>query len=111
MLLITVELIELIFPPIVLFHIDLSERQEVFKILTNLGIWQEVRTTQGGMPAWLLKPSFKENLFQGIFEPNQSNEELQAVDPKMIEKLDTYATERWEVCHFLENFGSITEFI
>lgn len=74
-----------------------SERQEAFKILTNLGIWQEVRTTQGGMPAWLLKQSFKENLFSGIFEPNQTNEELQTIDPKMIEKLDLYATERWEV--------------
>lgn len=76
--------------------------------MTNLGIWQEVRATQGGMPAWLLKSSFKENLFSGIFEPNRAGssggvgggidtDEFQIVDPKMIEKLDSYGVERWEV--------------
>lgn len=39
---------------------------EATKILKNLGILQEV-SSQGGMNAWSLKPSFKENLFQGMF--------------------------------------------
>lgn len=83
----------------------LSERQAAIKILTNLGIWQEVRATQGSLPAWQLKPSFRENLFSGIFEPNRSSssansDEIQPIDPKLIEKLDAYATERWEVRYF-----------
>lgn len=64
-----------------------------------MGIWQEVRAQQGGMPAWLLKTSFKENLFSGIFEQNRVNtsEDTQIIDPKVIDKLDNYAIERWEV--------------
>ncbi len=67
--------------------------------MNNLGIWQDVRT-QGGLPAKVLKQSFKDNLFKGIFEQT-SNQQPEAnanstVDMKMIEKLDNYATERWE---------------
>jgi transcription initiation factor TFIIH subunit 4 len=36
-------------------------------ILTNLGILQD-KSSQGGIPVWVLKPSFRENLFQGIFK-------------------------------------------
>lgn len=58
------------------------------------------------MPAWLLTPSFKQHLSSGIFEPNRgtpsAGEETSSagsgVDPKLIEKLDAYAIERWEVC-------------
>lgn len=78
-----------------------EERQAALKILTNLGIWQEKRTS---MPAWLLTPSFKQHLSSGIFEPNRgmpsAGEEASpaggGVDPKLIEKLDAYAIERWE---------------
>ena len=40
--------------------------QEATTILTNLGVLQD-KSSQGGMHVWVLKPSFKENLFQGIF--------------------------------------------
>lgn len=36
------------------------------KILTNLGVLNDV-SSQGGMPAWVLKPSFRDNLFEGMF--------------------------------------------
>ena len=67
------------------------------------------------MPAWILKPSFKQNLFLGIFKnqkiqealytENTSNpdgtvasaDQTQAYDSKLIEKLDNYSSERWEV--------------
>ena len=59
--------------------------------------------TQGGLPARILRPSFKENLFKGIFEQNkgfqkqhEATEDLGVVEAKMIEKLDNYAVERWE---------------
>lgn len=67
--------------------------------MTNLGIWQEVRT-QAGLPAYILKNSFKENLHLGMFDLSKPEiaEQNQLIDPKMIEKLDNYAIERWEVC-------------
>ena len=82
------------------------------QILTNLGVLQDVRS-QGGMPVWLLKQSFKDNLFQGIFltggtktetflnlttpmETDQQQQQQQNADPEFLEKLDNYATERWE---------------
>ncbi len=39
---------------------------EATKILRSLGVLQDV-TSQGGMSAWILKASFKENLIQGMF--------------------------------------------
>jgi hypothetical protein len=66
-----------------------------------LGIWQEVRT-QGGLPAKVLKQTFKENLFKGIFEQTNGQQADDAangnssLDLKMIDKLDNYAVERWE---------------
>jgi hypothetical protein len=84
-------------------------------VLSNLGIWQDVKT-QGGMPAKLLKQTFRVNLFKGIFQqskttpPNMSSIDIEMqgdesnnatnnnnhLDMRMIEKLDTYAIERWE---------------
>lgn len=80
-----------------LLKID-REKSKAIKMLTSLGIWQETRT-QGGMPAWIVKSSFKENLSAGIFEHNKANaqEEAQTIDARMIERLDSYAIERWEV--------------
>jgi hypothetical protein len=74
--------------------------------LSNLGIWQEVR--QGVMSSWVIKPSFKQNLFAGIFknqkpqdvlqgEAASAADQTQSFDPKFIEKLDNYSSERWEV--------------
>ena len=40
------------------------------KILTNLGVLNDV-SSQGGMPAWVLKPSFRDNLFEGMFNGNE----------------------------------------
>lgn len=39
---------------------------EATQILTNLGVLQDV-SSQGGMAAWSLKDSFKENLMEGMF--------------------------------------------
>lgn len=79
-------------------------------ILSKLGIWKEVKT-QGGLPARILKSSFRENLFKGIFaqqsqqprsldfqiEENGSQTTPNGVaDLKLIEKIDQYAIERWE---------------
>ena len=86
-----------------------DESKKALNILTNLGIWQEVKT-QGGMPAKMLKKTFRENLFKGIFlqtkEPPQVTESgedgtsgaatANTLDMRVIEKLDHYAVERWE---------------
>ena len=81
-------------------------------MLTNLGVWQEVRSSQGAQPAWILKSSFKSNLMLGIFKSDVSAESDasaaaasarmesssdQSSDAKFIEKLDNYSLERWEV--------------
>jgi len=75
---------------------------EATKILTSLGVLQNVHS-QGGMPGWILRASFKENLFQGIFrtstteiENTDSNGDQQTNDLDFLDKLDNYAVERWE---------------
>ncbi|CAF0885095.1 unnamed protein product [Brachionus calyciflorus] len=78
-----------------------DKKVETFKVLTNLGIWQEIRT-QAGLPAYILKNSFKENLYLGMFDLTKSEtaDQNPQVDSKkmveMMEKLDNYAIERWE---------------
>jgi len=80
-----------------------SKCQEATSVLTNLGIWHEVRA-QGGMPAWGLKPSFKANLYSAVFGEAASSTGLvqvndqggQQADSDFIEKLDKYAIDRWE---------------
>lgn len=65
------------------------------------------------MPAWILKPSFKQNLFLGIFKNQKlqdaektlesaaaAAEQAQSFDSKFIEKLDNYSSERWEVMNW-----------
>jgi hypothetical protein len=59
------------------------------------------------MSSWVIKPSFKQNLFAGIFknqkpqdalsETSATSDQTQSFDPKFIEKLDNYSSERWEV--------------
>lgn len=39
---------------------------ESIRVITNLGILQDVKT-QGGIPAWNLKASFKRNLYSSVF--------------------------------------------
>ena len=88
------------------------EITQATQMLTNLGVWQEVRSTQGAQPAWTLKSSFKSNLMLGIFKSDVSAESDasaaaasarmesssdQSSDAKFIEKLDNYSLERWEV--------------
>ena len=48
---------------------------EATKILKNLGVLQDV-TSQGGMPALILKASFKENLVEGMFNGRYLNRKL-----------------------------------
>ena len=78
-----------------------EDSQEATKILTGLGVLQDVHS-QGGMPGWVLRPSFKENLFQGIFRTSTSDSldtnssRQQAAEIDFLEKLDNYAVERWE---------------
>jgi transcription initiation factor TFIIH subunit 4 len=101
-----------------------KESSDACQILSNLGIWQDVRTQV--IPAWTLKPAFKKNLFLGIVNKYSPQEMLniqtgggdtemdvggagvmigdadsvksskQAIDAKLIEKLDSYSLERWE---------------
>ncbi len=88
------------------------EGDEATQILTNLGVLQEIRS-QGIMSSWALKSTFKKNLFLGIFKndsaANRSTEEAEhSIDQKMIEKLDAYSLERWEVLLHFEQ-GSIRQ--
>lgn len=78
--------------------------QSATEILSNLGVLQDVHA-QGGLPAWILRPSFKENLYQGIFRTgNDESIDVNAPpatadqqsDFEFLEKLDNYAVERWE---------------
>jgi hypothetical protein len=57
------------------------------------------------MSAWILKSSFKKNLYLGIFSgettekpvlDDGNNQSEQVFDSKIIEKLDSYSLERWE---------------
>jgi hypothetical protein len=82
----------------------LRERDNATQILTNLGILQEIRS-QGVLSAWVIKSTFKKNLYLGIFSgettekaavEDGNTQSEQAFDPKIIEKLDTYSLERWE---------------
>lgn len=67
------------------------------KILTNLGVLNDV-SSQGGMPAWVLKPSFRDNLFEGMFnvQVNQPCDQQATAESEFLDKLDNYALERWE---------------
>lgn len=79
--------------------VNLKHKQSTLdstKILKNLGILQEV-SSQGGMNAWSLKSSFKENLFQGMFKAEVEQTDHQPLaDSEFLDKLDNYAIERWE---------------
>ena len=78
-----------------------EQSKESTKILTTLGVLQEAHS-QGGMSGWILKASFKQNLYQGIFRTSApeildaNNPEQQPSDIEFLEKLDNYAIERWE---------------
>jgi len=82
-----------------------KEHAAVVLLLTDLRVWQAV-AMPGGLPGWLLNPTFRRNLKGALLGGgNEWSMKLPSeVDPKArdISFLDAYALERWEcVLHYM----------
>ncbi|XP_046387995.1 general transcription factor IIH subunit 4 [Ischnura elegans] len=84
-----------------------KEHLEVVQILNELRVWQEA-AIPGGLPGWILNPTFKKNLKIALlgggkpwskWGPRRPEADSKTRD---IPYLDAYAAERWEcVLHYM----------
>nr|CAG4644721.1 EOG090X04KD [Leptodora kindtii] len=84
---------------------NIKEHSVIVQLLTELRVWQAV-AMPGGLPGWLLTPTFRRNLKGALLGGgNEWNMRLPLeVDPKSKDAafLDSYAMERWEcVLHYM----------
>ncbi|XP_023290577.1 general transcription factor IIH subunit 4 isoform X2 [Orussus abietinus] len=82
-----------------------EEHQKVVQILNELNVWKET-SIPGGLPGWILKPTFKKNLkivLLGGGKPWTMSNQLETDSkPRDVAFLDSYALERWEcVLHYM----------
>lgn len=82
-----------------------NEHENIVQVMNELHIWKEA-PIPGGMPGWVLNPTFRKNLkivlLGGGSTWTMSNNLESDSKPRDVTFLDSYALERWEcVLHYM----------